>query len=108
MSRSETLSFSFTSGQATWQAVRVALVGVVGSGNLEVLIEPTTDTGCRVDVRTSAVGFGDTWHAVLADVLARAQVGGVVIRINDAGATPAVVALRLQQALAECSGSRAP
>jgi malonate decarboxylase delta subunit len=51
------------------------VVGVVASGHLEVLVEGGAPTGrCQVSVATS---------------------------VNDAGATPAVVSLRLDQAIEE-------
>ncbi|RXF69929.1 malonate decarboxylase acyl carrier protein [Hansschlegelia zhihuaiae] len=79
-----------------------ALVGVVGSGNLEVLIE-TAELGgrCAAIVDTSVRGYGDTWRQVLADFFARHALGDVRVSINDGGATPAVVSLRLDQAAAE-------
>ena len=81
------------------------LVGVVGSGNLEVLLEPVAgNDGCSVHVETSARGFGATWEAVLADFHARHGLAGVAISINDMGATPAVVGLRLEQAAAHLGG----
>ncbi len=51
-----------------------------------------------VVVRTSVTGFGATWKAVLGRFFVRNPVA-VQIEINDFGATPAVVALRLEQAL---------
>ena len=76
-----------------------ALCGVVSSGNLEVLVESAADpAACTIEVNTSAHGFRDIWQAVLADFAARHAVGGMHIAINDAGATPAVVSLRLGQA----------
>jgi malonate decarboxylase delta subunit len=79
-----------------------ALVGVVGSGNLEVLIE-TAELGgrCAAVVDTSVRGYGDTWRQVLADFFARHALSDVRVSINDGGATPAVVSLRLDQAAAE-------
>ena len=45
---------------------RPALAGVLGSGNLEVLIEPADLGGlCRIEVDTAAVGFGEIWKRVL-------------------------------------------
>ena len=45
-----------------------ALVGVVASGNLEVMVEPADLSGrMRVVVNTAARGFGSTWQAVLGD-----------------------------------------
>jgi malonate decarboxylase delta subunit len=89
-------------------AGRNALCGVVASGNLEVLVEPGDDPAtCAVEVNTSAHGFREIWEAVLTDFSARHPVGGLRIAINDAGATPAVVGLRLAQAF-ETSRSAAP
>ncbi|WP_027478433.1 malonate decarboxylase acyl carrier protein [Curvibacter gracilis] len=107
----ETLHFSFTGTQPAGRFAPV-LVGVVGSGNLEVLIEPladgtrtsdSTSAGgeCRLEVSTSARGFAPIWRAVAEDFHARHPLGGVLISINDMGATPAVVNLRLDQAVAQ-------
>ncbi|MBI2308099.1 MAG: malonate decarboxylase acyl carrier protein [Rhodocyclales bacterium] len=76
------------------------LVGVVGSGNCELLLEggPPADR-CRISIKTSAHGFAPIWTAVVADFAARAAAGGLQIEINDVGATPAVVSLRLDQAI---------
>ncbi len=76
------------------------LVGVVGSGNLEVLVEAAAGDRCRVAVETSARGFRPIWDAVLDDFHARHGWAGLDISINDMGATPAVVSLRLEQAVA--------
>ncbi len=83
------------------------LVGVVGSGNLEVMIEPLPDsTKCHVDVITSAQGFSPIWAAVMQDFQERHGLAGIAISINDMGATPAVVSLRLDQAAAELPNLR--
>ncbi len=74
------------------------IVGVVGSGDLEVLLSPASET--TVTIRTSVDGFGTTWRATLARFFARHPVAARV-EINDAGATPGVVSLRLAQALEE-------
>ncbi len=77
------------------------VVGVVGSGNLEVMLEPSSNPQrCSVHVTTSARGFAPIWEAVVNDFQRRHSLGGVAISINDMGATPAVVSLRLDQALA--------
>ncbi|MDE2625190.1 MAG: malonate decarboxylase acyl carrier protein [Betaproteobacteria bacterium] len=83
-----------------------ALFGVVSSGNLEVLVEagPLPDR-CRFHVETTAHGFTDVWQAVLADFAAGHRVGGLSFSIHDAGATPAVVSLRLAQALQSLEAS---
>lgn len=51
-------------------------------------------TAVRMDLADSAA-----IDAVLADAVARHAAGGLALAINDAGATPAVVSLRLDQAL---------
>jgi malonate decarboxylase acyl carrier protein len=76
---------------------RRAHVGVVGSGDLEVLIEPAGH-GVTVDLRTSVDGFADTWLAVLERFFSRTNVAAKV-QINDFGATPGTVTLRLSQAV---------
>jgi malonate decarboxylase delta subunit len=96
----ETLDFSFTGQRAAGRFAPV-LVGVVGSGNLEVLLEPATLPDCRVHIATSAHGFRAIWQAVLDDFHARHGLAGVQVSINDMGATPAVVSLRLEQAVSE-------
>ena len=82
-----------------------ALVGVVSSGNLEVMVEKADLNGtCQVEVSTSARGFGSIWQAVLDDFAARHDLADLRISINDGGATPAVVSLRLDQAIEEFLG----
>ena len=75
-----------------------AHVGVVGSGDLEVLLEPAEGKVALVLIRTSVDGFRDTWKAVLDRFFAKYD-GAVRIEINDAGATPGIVQLRLKQAV---------
>ncbi len=74
--------------------------GVVASGNCEVLIEGgAPGSACYVIVHTPVRGFNAIWQAVLSDFAARYEAGGLRIEINDVGATPAVVGLRLDQAM---------
>ncbi len=95
----ETLTYRFEHGSRALPA-QAQLVGVAGSGNLEVLIEPAPlDGACSIEVNTAAVGFGVIWAAVLRDFHQRWQLADVRIAINDVGATPAVVSLRLDQAV---------
>jgi len=96
----EQLQFDFPGTRAARNPASHALVGVVASGNLEVMIEPAALGGrMQVVVNTAAQGFGKTWQAVLADFNARHPLADVIISINDVGATPAVVSLRLDQAV---------
>jgi malonate decarboxylase delta subunit len=96
----ETLDYAFDGGQQVSPFAPV-LIGVVGSGNLEVLLEPAAGKLCSVHVETSARGFGTIWEAVLRDFHERHPLAGVRVSINDMGATPAVVSLRLDQAIQE-------
>lgn len=82
------------------------LVGVVGSGNLEVLLESRPGPSCRFHVETSARGFGAIWEAVVRDFQQRHALAGVQVSVHDMGATPAVVSLRLAQAVAELPGGQ--
>lgn len=99
------LEFIFPSKAA--QNVHEILCGVVGSGNLEVLATAhQTAEECRFTVRTSVVGFDEVWQAVLSEFATRYQVGGIQFEMNDMGATPAVVTLRLGQAVGLMEGKR--
>lgn len=90
--------------QATAAIARRAHVGVVASGNCELLMEPSASGIATVTIRTSVRGFGDAWRAVVERFLTRHPVAAS-IEIDDFGATPSVVALRLEQALEEASRS---
>ncbi len=79
-------------------ALHRAHVGVVGSGDLEVLLEPSSNEIATVQICTSVDGYGNIWKAVLDRFFAKYSVQSV-IEINDFGATPGMVALRLEQAL---------
>ncbi|WP_370262413.1 malonate decarboxylase acyl carrier protein [Limnobacter sp.] len=95
----EHLNYTLPSKSQSHQREAV-LVGVTASGNCEVLLEPSSDAQhCTVQVHTSARGFGNIWQAVLHDFAQRSAAGGLNIEIHDVGATPAVVSLRLDQAM---------
>jgi malonate decarboxylase delta subunit len=90
----ERLSFTFP---ARAPVARRVHVGVVGSGDLEVLLEPSADAQAHVAVTTSVDGFGTVWQHVLDRFFTRFD-GAAAIEINDFGATPGMVLLRLEQA----------
>jgi malonate decarboxylase delta subunit len=101
----ETLNYRFEQGSRR-MASSPQIVGVVGSGNLEVLIESAPlDGACCIEIQTAAVGFGPIWQAVMQDFQQRWQLADTRISINDMGATPAVVSLRLDQAVQEMLGA---
>jgi malonate decarboxylase delta subunit len=101
----EHLNYRHTTQQRAPGSKRQALVGVVASGNLEVLAERVLpELVCEVDIRTAAVGFGEIWRLVIADFVVRRSPGGLKLSINDGGARPDMVSLRLVQALRAIEG----
>lgn len=97
----ETLEFSLPSADAPNREAmsHPTLVGVVGSGNCELLLTTGGPSGqFSAAVETSALGFAPIWRAVLDDFAGSHAAGGLRAEIHDVGATPAVVALRLGQA----------
>ena len=96
----ETLDYTLP-GTRPAGAFTPVLVGVVSSGNLEVLLEPLAGADCQVRIETSARGFGPIWDAVVRDFHHRHPLRGLRVSVHDMGATPAVVSLRLDQAIAE-------
>jgi malonate decarboxylase delta subunit len=77
-----------------------AITGVNASGNLEVLVERVLpDRECLVDVMTAVTGFRSIWEAVIQEFFERSSPGGLRFSINDGGARPDVVTLRLMQSV---------
>jgi len=104
----ENLQYEFAGQRVVATPPAHALVGVVASGNLEVMIEPAALGGrMQVQITTAAGGFGAVWEAVLRDFNGRHPLADVRISINDVGATPAVVSLRLDQAVEAFEGGPA-
>ena len=98
----EHLQFEFECSGKREDSQQATLSGVVSSGNLEVMLEDSDLNGlCRINVSTSSQGFDEIWQAVLSDFVARYNLANLQISINDGGATPAVVCLRLDQAMEE-------
>lgn len=89
--------FEFDYPTATRRVNKKAHIGVVGSGDMEVLMEPAETASAHVSILTSVDGFGRSWKAVMDRFFARFD-AAVRIDINDAGATPGSVMLRLEQA----------
>ena len=96
----EHLTFDFPARRTV--ATR-AHVGVVGSGDLEVLLVPSETMQARVVVKTSVDGYSHIWKSVLERFFTRYD-GAASIEINDFGATPGVVALRLAEAAERSDG----
>jgi malonate decarboxylase delta subunit len=79
---------------------RQAITGVNTSGNLEVLVERVLpDQECVVDIATAVNGFRSIWEAVIQEFFERSSPGGLKFSINDGGARPDTVTLRLMQSV---------
>lgn len=94
----ETLSFEFPAGQP---ARGRALVGCVGSGDLEVLLEPGQAGTLTIQVQTSVNGSEQRWQHLFARMFDGQTPPAMTIDIHDFGATPGVVRLRLEQGFEE-------
>jgi malonate decarboxylase delta subunit len=94
----ETLEFQRQTQQRAEGDRPNGLVGVVASGNLEVLLERVLDdTRCAVIIKTPLGGDEGIWRAVIDDFFTRFSPGGLRISVNDCGARPDTVSLRLAQ-----------
>lgn len=79
-------------------------LGVVGSGDMEVLMEQQDLAGAtKIKVVTPVTGFDKVWGMVLEKFVNESGLGDVYLEINDNNATPIIVSLRLRQALAEAN-----
>ncbi len=76
--------------------------GVVGSGDMEVIIEQKNlDGAVKVKIVTPVTGYDEVWRRVLERFVNDTGVANASLEINDNNATPVVVSLRLRQALSE-------
>ena len=89
----QTLTYDFTASLTPNRRVHA---GVVASGDLEILLDDTASDEASVRVRTSVDGFDTVWRDVLERFFAHTPLAGHW-ELNDFGATPAVVTLRLRQ-----------
>ena len=95
----EDLNFRHKAPRRAGGSRQMAVIGVVASGNLEVLAERVLpDDDCVLEIKTAAHGFGAVWQAVVDDFVERHSPGGIRFSINDGGARPDTVSLRLAQA----------
>jgi malonate decarboxylase delta subunit len=102
----QTLNYRFAATRLVTQAVHI---GVVASGDLEILLEPTDSdaTEAVVRVRTSVDGFDTIWREVLTRFFTHTPLAGSW-ELNDSGATPGVVTLRLRQAAEQAAPDGEP
>ncbi len=57
------------------------------------------DQECVVDIATAVNGFRSIWEAVIQEFFERSSPGGLQFSINDGGARPDTVTLRLMQSV---------
>lgn len=79
--------------------LRPALVGYVGSGDLEVMIEPTTEPYAQIRIQTSTDGSEARWRQLIELIEAVSPLPAMRMDIHDFAATPGVIRLRIEQAL---------
>ncbi len=115
----EKMSYEYPAGAPARARV---LAGVVGAVDLEVLLEPGVDGVTTVSICTSVDGMAPVWQALLDRILnAKVADAGnsgnvdsdvalpaVRLEINDFGATPGVVRLRIAQAFDELKQGAQP
>jgi malonate decarboxylase delta subunit len=76
--------------------------GVVGSGDMEILMEKKSfDGAVKIKVLTPVTGFDEVWRRVLKRFVNDTRIANASIEINDCNATPVVGNMRLRQALSE-------
>ncbi|WJV51968.1 malonate decarboxylase subunit delta [Pectobacteriaceae bacterium CE90] len=80
-----------------------ALVGVVGSGDLEALYEPATDQTLTIRIKTSVDGSRVHWQMLFDRLNTLTTLPSGCLDINDFGATPGVARLRIEQVFEEAS-----
>lgn len=93
VNKMEKLNFTYQNSETVKKFVHV---GVVASGDLEILLYPAEKT--TIDIVTGSDGFKEVWHNVLDRFFTRYPLKGKFV-IHDFGATPGVVNLRLTQAM---------
>ena len=100
----QTLTYRFPADRTVRQRTHI---GVVASGDLEVLLDEAPDADVAdVRVRTSVDGFDTVWHATLERFFTHTPLAGRW-ELNDFRATPAVVTLRLRQAAEAATADQA-
>lgn len=101
----ERMAFNFEIKKTPLTGQRI-VCGVVGSGNLEVIIEPNNTTKAQFEIETSVENYKTIWAIVIEDFVKEYQPAGLNFILNDNGATPPVVMLRLKQAFELFTGYR--
>ncbi|WP_075182175.1 malonate decarboxylase acyl carrier protein [Pantoea sp. 1.19] len=80
-----------------------AQVGVVGSGDMEVLFEPEPGHALQVRITTSVDNSQSRWRHLFERLRLVGELPGGRLEINDFGATPGVARLRIEQVFEEAA-----
>ena len=96
------LNFSFKASAPKPMPAEWKHSGVVGSGDMEVLMEHAElDGAVNAKILTPVIGFDKVWEKVLEKFVEESGLSNATIEINDNNATPIIVSVRLRQALQE-------
>ncbi|AUQ25064.1 malonate decarboxylase acyl carrier protein [Dickeya zeae] len=87
-----TLSFP-----ATRTASGNALAGVVGSGDMEVLLTADAGQTLTIDITTSVDNSRVRWQALFSRLSTLGSLTAGTMTIHDFGATPGVARIRIEQ-----------
>jgi malonate decarboxylase delta subunit len=74
-------------------------VGVVASGDLEILLEPSTENKAQFVIKSSTEGKQPLWNSLIKRIVEIKALPSCKIFINDFGASPGVIQIRLEQIL---------
>lgn len=99
----ENIILNYDGSQSISKNIRV---GNVGSGDLEILLKPTKNQQINIHITTSIDNHQAIWEAIFARYFDE-NTPSMDVVINDFGATPGVIGLRLAQAL-EKDGVQTP
>jgi len=91
---------------ATTEFTGKALAGVVGSGDLEAIFEPETQSDLMVKITTSVDGSKLRWQNLFNRLNEQIKLPAGKLEINDFGATPGVARLRIEQVFEEASNAK--
>ncbi len=96
------MNFTFNSGGKNTISNDWAHAGVVGSGDMEILLTKAKLEGkVNVKIVTPVRGFNHIWEKVVEKFVVENQLADVQIEINDNNATPFIASMRLRQGLLE-------
>lgn len=80
-----------------------AQAGVVASGDLEALYEPTAGNELQVKIVSNAEGSEPRWRLLLDRLSQLEKLPAGILELHDSGATPGVARLRIEQAFEEAN-----